>query len=415
MIFTSLSPNTQKRDFELALRVLIERPEYLTGPYTQELKDWFKKFFGTKYVASYESARSALYFVLKELGIKKGDEVLLQAFTCVAAVNPIKWAQATPVFVDINLEDFNLDLADLINKVNEKTKAIIVQHTFGYPACIGEVLEFAGPKKITVIEDCAHTIGTQLDGKKLGTFGDAAIFSLGRDKAVSACFGGVAITNNKEHGKSLSEGEKFLSPPLQKWVARKVLYTIVAYLTRKFYDKFSLGKFIHFIASRFGLIDTATSEGEKKEGKLPIYAKSCMPNAFARIALHQLKKLDKINKQRQRTLSLYMERLAKFNINEVTLPNWKKQKKFYPLRVPLLVKKRDELLKFAENRGVLLGDWYDVPVAPRRVDPVKAGYKQGSCPKAEEVCKEIINLPLHLNLSEEEALKVVTVIRDFYR
>lgn len=414
MIFTELSPNTQKDDFKLALKALCNPAYYNKGRYSQEVKEWFKNIFKVRYVASYESARTALYLLLKELGIKEDDEVIVQAFTCVAAVNPIKWAGARVVFVDIDPSNFNLDIDDLVNKVNERTKAIIVQHTFGYPAKIKEIVEFAESRGICVIEDCAHTIGTELDGEILGTFGDAAIFSLGRDKAISASFGGIAITNKKELGKSLEEGENFLSFPSKKWVARQISYTIVAYLTRVLYDNLSLGKLIHFIFSKLGILLKATTLGEKKEGKMPGHAKSRMPNAFAEVVLNQLKKLETINRKRREFMHLYMKRLEKLGLDEVKLPDWRIGKHFFPIRFPLLVKRRDELLKFVEDRGVLLGNWYDIPVAPRGVDLTSTGYKQGSCPNAEEVCENVVNLPLHVNLAEEDALKVVAIIRDFY-
>ncbi|MBN2016460.1 aminotransferase class I/II-fold pyridoxal phosphate-dependent enzyme [Candidatus Dojkabacteria bacterium] len=413
MIFTSLSPNTQRDDFLLALKTILKPGEYFEGEYIGKVKKWFKDFFGVFHVSVYESARSGLYFVLKELGIKEGDEVLLQAFTCVAAVNPVKWTGARPVFVDINPKDFNMDIDDLENKVNEKTKAIIVQHTFGYPAKVNEIKEIVGRKGIYIIEDCAHTIGTEYMGKKLGLWGDAGVFSLGRDKAVSASFGGVVITNRK-FGKNLEEKEKFLSFPQKKWVKKQILYTIVAFLTRTLYEVLFIGKLVHYIATRWNLVEKATTEEEKKEGEMPDNARSKLPNAFARLAFNQLRKIGILNKKRRDLSHLYVKRLSKIGLEEVKLPEWKIGEHFYPLRFPLLVKRRDELLKFAQERGMLLGDWYDVPIAPKQVDQVKTGYKQGSCVYAEKVCESILNLPLHSDLTEEDALKVIAVIRDFY-
>lgn len=415
MIFTALSPNTQQDDFRLALKVLFSPSQYLHGKFPKRIGRWFKNFFGVKYAATYESARTALLFVLKELGVKDGDEVIIQSFTCIAAVNPIKWAGAVPVFVDINPKIFNMDFDDLANKVTEKTKVILVQHTFGYPALIEEIVDFAKSKGIFVIEDCAHTIGTELGERKLGTFGDAAIYSLGRDKAISASFGGVVITSNDEVGRSLEEGQKFLTYPSKSWVIRQVLYTIIAYLTRELYDKASLGKLIHLFFSKVGVIQKATSEGEKKEGKLPKHARSCLPNALARVAFNQLHKIEEVNNKKREIMHIYVKRLEKLSLDEVDLPEWKEGKNFFPIRFPLLVKRRDKLVEFSKEKGILLGDWYDTPIAPKDIDLVKSGYKQGSCPNAEDVCENIVNLPLHVNMTEEDALKVIAVIRDFYK
>jgi len=414
MIFTSLSPNTQKDDTDLVFKVLTKFSVFNKGGYVKELKKWFKKFFYVKYVSCYESARTALYFILKEMGIKENDEVAIQAFTCIAAVNPIKWIKAKPVFIDINPKNFNMDFDDLIDKVNGKTKAIIFQHTFGCPDEIEKVLEFAKGKKIYLIEDCAHTIGTEYKGKKLGTIGDASIFSLGRDKAISGSSGGVAVSKNRKLGKRLEEGEKFLSNVSLKWIKRQLLYTIIAFYTRKFYDTFLLGKLIHFLAYKFNLIDKGTTFEEKTKGAIPFFAKSCMPEMFAYTALNQLKKIPKINKKRLEIMNFYFDKLKSLKNPNITLPLWETHEGFYPLRFPLLVKKRNEFINFAYEKGVLLGDWYDKPVAPKEVNMFEAGYKTGSCPNAEKVCEEIINLPIHINLSDKDLEKTVKIIEDFY-
>jgi perosamine synthetase len=413
LIFTSLSPNTQKSDCELARTILLHPANYLEGSFIERVQNWFDDFFSAEYITTYESARTALYFILKGLGVKEKDEVLVQAFTCVAASNPIKWAGATPVFVDIDKKNFNVDLTDLENKITNKTKAILVQHTFGYPAPIQRILNIARDRKIFVIEDCAHTIGTEINGSKLGTIGDAAIFSLGRDKAISASFGGVAVVRQNALGKRLKAKEEFLSYPSKLWIARQLLYTIVAYRTRTLYEKFKLGKLIHLLAFKLGLVSKATSKGEKCEGSLPKHARSKLPNALARVAFHQLGKLDKLNKIRTKYKDMYFKALK--DIKQVKLPNWEKLDKFYPIRIPALVERRDELLRFAEGNGVLLGNWYDTPLAPKEVDLAKSGYKSGSCPKAEEVCKRIVNLPLNVNMTNSDVDKVIDVIREFYK
>jgi dTDP-4-amino-4,6-dideoxygalactose transaminase len=415
MIFTALSPNTQRDDYRLAKGLILRSSQYYDGGYTRRVKQWFKDYLGVKYVSAYESARTAMYFILKELGVGEGDEVLVQSFTCVAASNPIIWIKAKPVFVDVEPGFFNADPEAIANNINENVKAIIVQHTFGYPAKIEEIKRMADERGIYVIEDCTHSIGTELDGKKLGTLCDAAIFSFGRDKAISASFGGVAVTNRDKLGLQLEEGETFLSFPSKKWIRSQVLYTIVSYLTRTYYERMSLGKLIHFLATKLKLVHKSTSWGEKKEASLPTHAKSKLPNILARLALNQLEKVDSINKRRQELMHLYLKRFEKLNINGVVLPSWKLRKNLFPLRIPLLVKDRDRLVEYAKEKGVLLGKWYDTPIAPKEVDLVKTGYKRGSCPNTEKACERIVNLPLHINMTDDDVLQVVAVIRDFYK
>ena len=120
--------------------------------------------------------------------IGEGDEVLVQAFTCVAVPNSVLWAQATPVYADIDAT-LNIDPIDVEKKITNRTKAIIVQHTFGIPADMDALVALAKKHNILLIEDCAHSLGATYKGKKVGTFGDAAFFSFGRDKVVSSVFG----------------------------------------------------------------------------------------------------------------------------------------------------------------------------------------------------------------------------------
>jgi len=415
MIFTALSPNTQKDDFKLALNLIFKRDEYLEGKYRDLVRNWFKDYFEIKYVATYESARTALYFLLKEFGIGNGDKVAVQAFTCVAVVNPIKWTGAKPIFIDIDPKNFNMDLDDLENKINGNVKAIIFQHTFGYPEGIDKVIELARSKGIYVIEDCAHTIGTEYRGKKLGSFGDAAIFSLGRDKAVSASFGGVSITKRRKYGSKLVEKEKFLNSCSKSWVFKQILYTVVSYLTRNLYGISVLGKLIHFVSTKLELINRATTNLEKESGEMPQFVKSIMPNAFAKVAYNQLEKLDELNKKRSEIYDYYLKEVKEMKTSKITLPEWKEINKFYPIRFPLLVKKRDKLIEYAERNGIILGKWYDTPVAPKGVDLLAAGYKRGSCPKAEKVCDNIVNLPIHINLRKKDISKIIKVLKSFYR
>ncbi|MBU0975838.1 MAG: DegT/DnrJ/EryC1/StrS family aminotransferase [Patescibacteria group bacterium] len=412
MIFTALSPNTQKDDFDIARRLVFKPQDYENGAEIEELRTWFASTLDVMSVVLYESARTGLFFLLKELGVGKGDEVVLQAFTCVAAVNPIKWTGAKPIYVDVNPGTYNLDLNDLANKVNERTKAILVQHTFGYPAEIEKILDFAKTNGLFIIEDCAHTIGGMLKGKPLGSFGDGAVFSLGRDKGISSSFGGVVATKRKLLGQKLIGQEKFLAYPSKSWIRKQLLYTVTSFLTRKYYDTLSLGKLIHLISFKLGLVSRSTEQVEKRTGAFPRHAKSRMPNAFAKTALNQLHKLETINLSRLKISRLYMKSLA--GISGVKLPGWELADGIFPLRFPLLVEKRDELVEYLSSRGVLAGDWYDVPVAPKDVDLLAASYQQGSCPNAESVSRSVVNLPVNVNMSESDTEKVIRLVRGFF-
>src|SRR3989344_2250327 len=199
-ISISLSPNVQKDDLSLALRLLFQPWKWKRGSAIKQLENEFKKYLGVKYALSFNSGRSSLFAILKSLSLPEGSEVLLQAFTCNAVPNPVLWAKLNPVYVDCG-DDFNIDVNDLTVKLasfaqGKKPKVLIVQHTFGLPANMDEIMKIAREYNMIVIEDCAHALGAEfypvkyaegvvspeakqfdrVKGRKVGTFGDASFF-----------------------------------------------------------------------------------------------------------------------------------------------------------------------------------------------------------------------------------------------
>ena len=140
--------------------------------------------------------RVGLYAILKSLGIKDGDEIILPAFTCVVAVNPITYLGAKPVYVDIDPMTYNMDVSMIERKVTGKTKAILAQNTFGLAADLDGIFEVANRYKLGVIEDCAHGVGGFHKGKPNGTIADASFFSSQWNKPFSTGLGGYAITKD---------------------------------------------------------------------------------------------------------------------------------------------------------------------------------------------------------------------------
>ena len=161
-----------------------------------DLKYDLDKYFKTK-VYPVNSGRSAIYTILKSVGIGQGDEVIIQAYTCNAVPNPILWTGAVPKYTDIDESTLNISIEDLEKKISIKTKAIILQHTLGRPGPIEETVKIAQKHNLLLIEDCAHSLGAEYKGKKLGTFGDLSIISFGREKVISSLAGGAILINNE--------------------------------------------------------------------------------------------------------------------------------------------------------------------------------------------------------------------------
>jgi len=418
-ISISLSPNTEKDDIRLALKLLFQPWDwklnhYATRPRSVGLEEEFKRYLGVKYAISFNSGRSALMAILDSLDIKKDDEVLLQGFTCNSAVNPILAKGAKPVFVDV-VDTINMDPEDLKKKITSKSKVAMIQHTFGWPAQIDEILKIAKQNNLFLVEDCAHSLGAKYKGKFCGTFGDVAFFSFGRDKIISSVFGGLAVTNNEEIGERIKNFREKCDFPSNFWIFQQLLHPIlVNYLVLPAYGLNQyLGRIILGLFHKLSILSKGVYKKEKK-GEIPKYFPKRFPNALATLALNQFKKLEKFNNHRRKTASFYEKELKNTGFN---LPLAKSQEGREPafMRYPILVNfDIDEILQKLRRKKIFLDDgWRKSPVVPPDTDIDKMGYLFGSCPQVEKVAQNIVNLPTHINISEKEAKIIVNFLKSY--
>ena len=415
-ISISLSPNTEKDDIRLALKLLFQPWDwklnhYATRPRSVGLEEEFKRYLGVKYAISFNSGRSALMAILEAMKVREGDEVLLQAFTCTSAVIPILAKGATPVFVDVD-DTINMDPEDLKKKITSKSKIAMIQHTFGWPAQIEEILEIAKQNNLFLVEDCAHSLGAKYKGKFCGTFGDVAFFSFGRDKIISSVFGGMAIANNEEIGERIKNFREKCDFPSNFWIFQQLLHPIlVNYLVLPAYGLNQyLGRIILGLFHQLSILSKGVYKKEKK-GKLPQYFPKKLPNALAILALNQFKKLERFNEHRRELTKFYEENLKE----KFELPLAGEMGDILPtfMRYPILINKNtDKILEAARKRKIYLDDgWRKSPVIPPDTDISKMKYIFGSCLQAEKIAKRILNLPTHINISLEDAKKIVEFLK----
>ena len=408
-IAISLSPNTQKDDVILALRLLLKPRVWIKGKETIKLENDFKKYLGCPFAFSFDSGRSSLLAILKCLGIGPGDEVLLQAFTCVAVVNPILWVGAKPVFVDIEKDGFNMDPVDLKKKITKRSKVLIIQHTFGQPARLQQILKIARNRRLLVVEDCAQALGAEYQGRKVGTFGIAAIFSFGRDKVISSVFGGMAVTSDSQLGEKLEDFQKNLKFPSKFWVFQQLLHPLAFSLILPVYNFFNLGKVILVGLQKLHLLSFPVT-WEEKRGKKPKSLPLRLPNALAVLTQNQLKKVEEMNKHRKKIAQFYQRELQGLDLK---LPREEKGSKSIFLRFCVKTKNAQSLYGFAKKKKILLGRWYSQIIDPRGTDLQRIGYKMGSCPQAEKTAKVCLNLPTYPRLTFPEAQRVISLIWGF--
>ena len=363
----------------------------------RDLASVLAKYQNLKNVLLFESGRQAFYFLLKAISIGPGDEVIIQAFTCVAVANAITWTGATPVYGDIDAT-LNLDPRKLEKLINDKTKVVVVQHTFGRAADIQKIAQICRQKKIILLEDMAHGLGGNGDEKKLGTFGLASFYSFGRDKVVSGIWGGAVATDDEQIFQKLKNLTKDLPIRGLSWTIKQMVYPILIFLTIYTYDFLGLGKLLHWLLRRGNFLPKVITQDEK-EGLKPAVFYQGLPRPLANLAAYQMTNLENFITHRQKLARFYAESLCESFEEKVSY-----------LRYNLFVSDPESLRRFAARRNIFLGDWYDQVVAPKTVHLPTVGYKAGSCPVAERVCREIVNLPTNPNLSLFDAQKIVDVI-----
>ncbi len=406
-IFTGFAPNLTSRDVKTASQFLFfpwNWSSWKNGKNINLVENKLKSFFQTKYALTFDSGRSALFFAIKALGGGVGDEILVQSYTCVVVTNAIKYAGAKPIYVDIN-NDFNLNLEDLKNKISPKTKILIIQHTFGKPAELDKIIAIAKEHNLKIIEDCAHSLGAKYNSQLTGTFGDIGMFSFGSDKIISCVRGGALITNDDYLGSKLKENQEKLSMPANKLIAQELLHFVFFFINKPIYNLF-LGKAILLLGKKLNLYGKIIYEAEKK-GKAVSFYPSKLPNALASILLNQLSDLNEVIDHQIKIAELYQK-----NINNpiIKKPQWNPESIW--LRYTILTDQPQKLHVVSKKHGVILGNWYDCPVAPADIDFSATDYVLGSCPNDEKLSQQTINLPTDRHISIKDAEKIIRIVNN---
>jgi dTDP-4-amino-4,6-dideoxygalactose transaminase len=187
-----------------AVTAVLRTSRLSLGPQMEAFEHALAEYVGVPHAIAVSSGTAGLHLCIKALGIGEGDEVIVPSFTFIAAANAIRYERAQPVFVDIDAESLNMSPAAIERAITPKTRAVLVVHTFGRPAEMAAIMEIANRHRLLVIEDACEAIGGTYQGRKAGSFGDAAVFAFYPNKQITSGEGGMVVTRRSELAERIS-------------------------------------------------------------------------------------------------------------------------------------------------------------------------------------------------------------------
>lgn len=352
-IFTSKVTVTEK--MKDAVNEVFDSGIFTSGEKTKEFETKFADYCGIKHAVAVNNGTLAIELVLRSLKIGKGDEIIVPSHTTMPTVEPILHMNATPVFVDIEEDNYTINPKEVKKAITKKTKAIIVVHLYGNSANLNELQKICDKHKIFLIEDCAQAHGTIYEGKHVGTFGIAGCFSFYPTKNLTVCGeGGMIITNNDEIAKE---------------------------------------------------IRMLRNHGEEGRYNHMILGNNCrLSEIHCAIGVEQLKLLNSFIERRRQIAERYNHF---FENNKKIIPpketkNAKHSYHLYVIRVDK--EKRDYLIEELKKENIFLGIHYPTPIHKQ---PIITNMM--NTPKlkiTEKIVKEIVTLPIYPLLKDEE-IKII--------
>jgi perosamine synthetase len=350
-------PVIDSEDIEAVVEVL--KSGWLAhGPVVEAFEEEFAKYIGVDYAATVSNGTVALALALKALGVGTGDKVLVPDYTFIASATSAMLIGARPVFVDVDYRSFNVSVEEVLKRVEEgNVKAIVAVHLFGHSADIKALRDIATDKRIILVEDAAQAHGAEAWGKKVGSFGDAAIFSFYATKNMTMGEGGIVVSNSK----SVIEKVKLLRN--------------------------------HGQAARYFHIELGWNFR--------------ITSIQAALGKAQLKKLDKLNELRRQNAKILSNLLS--NVRGVELPYeapWAKH--VYHLYAIKLSSRseRDCTFNCMSSKGIEVGIHYPIPLHKQPIFQ-KMEYEE-CCPIATLLSERELSLPVHPKLCEEDLKHIAT-------
>ncbi|MGL5779074.1 DegT/DnrJ/EryC1/StrS family aminotransferase [Cetobacterium sp.] len=332
---------------------------YILGPEVEKFEKEFANYIGTKYSLGIDNGLNALVLAFRALGIKKGDEVLVQGNTFIASVMGITMNGGTPIFIEPDKFD-NINVNLIEEKITKKTKAICVVHLYGQTSNMDKIMELSKKYNLYIIEDCAQSHGSMFNNKMSGSFGDIACFSFYPGKNLG-CFGdgGAVTTNNKE-----------------LYLKMKMLRNYGS--SKKYYND-EVGYNSRLDELQAGLL---------------------------RVKLSHIKEL---TEEREKIASNY---LTKIKNSKIVLPQLRKGATSVWHLFVIKTDQRNELQKYLEKNGIDTVIHYPIPPHLSKAYEY-LGYKSGDFPITEKYAETVLSLPIYNGMTEDEQNHVINIINKY--
>lgn len=360
--FVSFKPmqSELESDIKQAFNRVFDKAWYIEGDEDSRFESLFADYCSVKYAVGVGNGLDALMLSLKAFGIGVGDEVIVPSNTYIATALAVTYVGATPVFVEPDINTYNINARLIEERITRRTKAIIPVHLYGQPCDMDPILEIANDNNLIIIEDCAQAHGAIYKGKRIGSFGNAACFSFYPGKNLGALGdAGAVLTNNNE----------------------------IADLVRIYGNYGSDYKYHHVQKGNNSRLDEL--QAAFLSAKLPF--------------------LDKMNDERRRIASMYSVGITNPKITlpsviDQCIPVWH----IYAIRC----KERNDLERYLNCKGIITNKHYPIPIHLQECYR-DLGYKKGDLPIAEEISCTELSLPMYYGMSNEQIQYVINSVNEF--
>ncbi len=350
-----------KPEIDEAIARVIVSGTYILGPEVAGLEKEIAAYAGTRFAVGLNSGTDALLLALKAYDIGPGDEVITTAFSFIATAEVISFLGAKPVFVDINREDFNINVDLIEARITPQTKAIIPVHLYGQPADMDRVMAIASKHKLKVIEDCAQALGAEYQGKRVGSIGDMGCISFFPTKNLGAYGdGGMIVTNDENACATL----------------------------KKLHVHGAGEKYVHELLGVNSRLDALQA-------------------AVLRV---KLKSLDTWINRRNEIARLYNQQLADLPL---VLPIPKKNVRHVYNQFTIATDKRNELQKYLKEKQIGTAIHYPISL-PLQQAFSYLGYNQSDCPVAAKAAATVLSIPAFPEIAAADQEKIITAIKSFF-